>query len=101
MNHQDPTIFEGVFRGNSFEPTNVIGFAVNMEGANGCFLSPNCSRLRDYDLAHGFPQPHVVNGPNNGYYVQKEVQASSSNQFIDGIRQIQMFIFSYVNSFNV
>jgi hypothetical protein len=39
-----PTIFEGVFSGNSFEPTNVIGFVVNMEGASGHFLAPNCSK---------------------------------------------------------
>lgn len=56
---------------------------------------------RDYDLAHGFPQPHVVNGPNNGYYVQKEVQASSTNQLIADIPQIQMFFFQYANSSNV
>jgi hypothetical protein len=62
-------------------------------------LSPNYPRFRDHDLVCGFPQPHLVNGPNDGYFIQMEVQASSSNQFTSDMAQIQMLNFSYVDSF--
>jgi hypothetical protein len=51
----------------------VIGLVVNIKGAKGFFLSPNYLRFRDHDLASGFPQPYLVNGPIDGYYIQKEV----------------------------
>lgn len=41
----------------------------------------------------------MVNGPNDGYFVQMEVQASSSNQFTGDMAQIQMLNFSYVDYF--
>jgi hypothetical protein len=63
------------------------------------FLSPNYLRFRDHDLVGGFPQLHLVNGPNDGYFVQMEVQASSNNQFTGDMAQIQMFNFSYVDYF--
>jgi hypothetical protein len=72
---------------------------VNIEGAKGFFLSPNYPRFRDHDLVGSFPQPHLVNQPNDGYFVQVEVQASSSNQFTSDMAQIQMLNFSYVDSF--
>jgi hypothetical protein len=39
----------------------------------------------------------LVNGPIDGYYIQKEVWNSFNNQFIDDIAHIQMFNFSYVD----
>ncbi len=72
---------------------------MNIEGVKGFFLSLNYPRFRDHDLVGGFLQPHLVNGPDDGYSIQVEVQASSSNQFTGDMAQIQMFNFSYVDSF--
>ncbi len=65
--------------------TNVIGFVANIKGVKGFFLSPNYRRFKDHDLASGFPQPYLGNGPKDGYSIQKKVQTSFNNQFIDDL----------------
>ncbi len=82
----------------SSRSTNVIGLVVNIKGAKGFFFPPNYLVFRDHDLASGFAQPYLVNGPNDGYYIQKEVRTSFNNQFISDMAHIQMFNFSYVDS---
>ncbi len=76
----------------------MICLVVNIKNAKGFSLSFNYPKFRDHDIASGFPQPYLVNGANDGYSIQKKVQTSFSNQFIDDITHIQMFNFSHVDS---
>jgi len=74
---QGPIIPFGVLCENSLGSTNVTSLVVNIEGAKGFFLSPNYPRFRDQNLVGG--STNLVNGSNDGYYVQMKVQTSSNN----------------------
>jgi hypothetical protein len=76
---QGPITPLGVLCENSLGSTNVTSLVVNIEGANGFFLSPNYLKFRDHDLVGGFPLSHLINGSNDGYYGQMKVQTSSNN----------------------